>query len=160
MSIELFNIIELSNKEQEIILDWRNQKSVREWMYNSEIISKETHFNFIEKLKQDSTNRYFLVKQDNSAIGVIYFNEINSILKETYLGLYSKPDIKRVGDILISTIIEYAFKTLKIERLLIEVFKDNKKAIELYKRFNFKQFNERMVDKNNILCMELKNENR
>jgi ribosomal protein S18 acetylase RimI-like enzyme len=56
------------------------------------------------------------------------------------------------------TIIEYAFGALEINLLKLEVLESNRRAINLYKRFNFKEFNREVVDGNRMIYMELRDE--
>lgn len=62
---------------------------------------------------------------------------VNITTKSCEFGLYAKPDLKGVGQILINEIIKYAFEILKIKNLKACVFKDNEKALKLYKNNNF-----------------------
>ena len=60
-------------------------------MYSDEIISQEEHFNFIENLKKDNKNFYWIVYKDEEFIGVISLNDISFKNKNAYIGLYSNP---------------------------------------------------------------------
>ena len=158
MSIELTNFIDMSLKEKKMVLEWRNHEKIRKWMYNQDIISLESHLNYIEHLKNSKSKRYFLIKKDNNYIGTIDFTDIDLEKRECYLGLYAKPHIKGVGDILMETIIEYAFGALEINLLRLEVLESNRRAIDLYKRFDFKEFNREVVNGNRMIYMELRDE--
>ena len=151
-------LIELTRTEQLMVLEWRNHSKVREWMYNTEIISTASHFNFLESLKNDTTNKYFLVQKEYQNIGVIYYNKINTLDKSLYLGLYTNPleQQKGNGHHLLRIAIDYAFNTLKTVCIKLEVLRHNTVAIHLYKKFNFKVIKE----KHDILHMELQHENR
>ena len=153
MSIKLVNFIDLNDMEKEMVLEWRNHKDIRKYMYNQETILLENHLKYIKLLKISKDKRYFLVKRDFDCIGVIYFTEIKK--DSCYFGLYSKPNLKGVGDTLLKTIIDYAFNNLKIKTLKLEVLESNIRAIKLYKRFGFIEKDRR----DNIVIMELKREN-
>ena len=159
--IELINFINASLEEKKMILKWRNHPKIKKWMYNQEEIPLKSHLNFIESLKNSKDKIYFLVKMDNEYIGVIDFTNINYNNKSTYFGLYSNPycKIPGVSIILEKVSIDYAFNTLKMDILKLEVFEGNK-IIELHKRFNFKQTGEKIVNNKKVIVMELKNENR
>jgi len=137
------NFIDLSLDEHKKILKWRNSEYVSKWMINKHI-SLDEHLNFVKSLK-NSNKLYFLVDD----IGVIYF-----ILKDDYaeIGLYKNPDKNRVGKILMKKIIDYGFNYLKLDKLILYVFENNKKAISLYEKFGFKKIDKR----ENIIKMELK----
>ena len=159
--IELINFINASLEEKKMILEWRNHPKIKKWMYNQEEISIESHLNFIKSLKIYKDKIYFLVKMDKEYIGTIYFTNIDYKNKTTYFGLYSNPycKIPGVSIILEKVSIDYAFNTLNIDVLKLEVFEDNK-IIELHKRFNFQQTKEKIVNNKKVIVMELENENR
>lgn len=158
-NIELINFINLSLKDKFLVLEWRNNDLVRKWMFNSDLISKKNHLEFIQSLKNNQVKEYFLVKKDRKKIGVIYFINKNDNDKSLEFGIYSNPHIKKTGKTLMSIICSYAFGKLKFERLIAKVFYDNKKAINLYKYQGFKQFNFKNITRKKIVCMELQNEN-
>jgi len=76
------------------------------------------------------------------------------------MGIYANPLSKGVGKILLETISKYAFKELKVNKVFAEVFSENIKAYELYKKFNFIEFDKKIVNNKEVICMELKDENR
>ncbi len=158
LDIKLLNFSNLSLAEQKMILEWRNNPSVRKWMFSQEVIDLKSHINYISSLKDNKDKIYFLVKQFSNCLGVIDFTQITT--KSAYIGLYSNPDLKGVGTILMKNIIEYGFGKLNVENLLSEVFSDNQKAISLYKKFNFKEIDRKLVDSREVILMELNNENR
>jgi len=75
-------------------------------------------------------------------------------------GLYSNPELKGMCSILMDIICEYAFRMLGVRRLIAEVFSSNQKAIHLYLGFGFRYFDKKNINGQEVICMELKNENR
>jgi UDP-4-amino-4,6-dideoxy-N-acetyl-beta-L-altrosamine N-acetyltransferase len=145
----LKNFIQLNYDEKLMILEWRNHSETSKFMINKKVELKE-HLNFINSLKENKTKLYFLVDD----IGVVDF--INITDKKADIGLYKNPNKQKVGSVLMKHIIDYGFNVLKLEKLILYVYKNNQKAINLYKKFNFK-----IVDKkDNLLKMELLNANR
>jgi len=164
-NIELKNFIDLNDNEKSIILTWRNHNEVKKWMYTNEDIQFENHLKFIESLKNDISREYFLIKKDMQMIGVIYFTAINDKLKECEFGLYANPfeKIAGVGRILEEICIRYAFDFLKLAKLKLEVFECNEKARNLYKKYNFREVGNKVINEKKVICMELErmnNENR
>jgi UDP-4-amino-4,6-dideoxy-N-acetyl-beta-L-altrosamine N-acetyltransferase len=49
---------------------------------------------------------------------------------------------------------------LNIDKLIAEVFAENERAVDLYKKFNFKETTKKIVNNKEVICMELKNEDR
>ena len=158
-NIELLNFIDLNIEEKEMILKWRNNPKIRMWMYNQDEIKLEEHLNFIESLKSRKDKLYFLVKKEEEFIGVIDFTQLVE-KKSVHMGIYSNPNIKGNGKILLNKIIDYSFNDLKVKKIFSEVFAENNKAHNLYKNFNFKDISEKIVNNKKVICMELENENR
>jgi UDP-4-amino-4,6-dideoxy-N-acetyl-beta-L-altrosamine N-acetyltransferase len=159
-SINLINFTDLKLDEKKMILSWRNHPNVKEWMYDSNDIPIENHLSFIESLKDSKDKQYFIVKQDKEYIGVIDFTEINN--PEIFFGLYSNPNAKiaGVGRILEKVCINYAMNILNVDTLKLEVFSDNIQVRNLHKKFNFKETGKKIINNKEVICMELKNENR
>ena len=137
----------LSNEEKIEVLEWRNDKSIREFMYDKESISLENHLNFIDNL--DNSKVYLKVDD----LGVINFRIKNNFAE---IGLHKNPNKQKVGSKLMKTLIDYGFNVLKLDKLILYVFENNIKAINLYKKFGFIEVDK----KDNLIKMELKNENR
>ncbi|OCL83440.1 MULTISPECIES: UDP-4-amino-4,6-dideoxy-N-acetyl-beta-L-altrosamine N-acetyltransferase [Arcobacteraceae] len=158
-SITLHDFIDLSLEENNLILEWRNNPEVRKWMYNQHIIKLEEHLNFIENLKINKDKLYFLLKKDGDNLGVIYFVDINS--EFSYFGFYGNPNsVSGIGRVLEETSIKFAFDVLKVNRLKLEIFENNIKVINLHKKYKFKEVDRKIVNNINVICMELKNEDR
>jgi len=154
--IQLINFIDLSLEEKEMILEWRNNPSIKKWMYTQEDIPLDNHLEFINSLKMDKDKLYFLVKKDDENIGVIDF--IGLTKDEVYFGLYANPMTKLlgVGRILEDISIDFAFNTLKVEKLKLEVFEDNIQVRNLHKKYKFKESGEKVINDKKVICMELK----
>ena len=158
-NILLVNFIDLTLEEKMQILEWRNNSKIRESMYNQSEITKKQHLNFISSLNSDDSKRYFLVKSNNKSIGVIDFTQI--IHKESlHMGIYANPNARGNGKILMNKIIKYAFDILDTKKIYSEVFLENIRAFELYKKFGFKQFSIKNINDKQVICMELDYENR
>jgi len=159
-NISLVSLCDLSNDDKLLILEWRNHINVRVWMYNDKCITMENHFKFISTLNGNTEKKYFLVYEKNIKVGVIYFTNIDLSNKTAEFGLYANPNLKGKGAILMETIIDKAFYKLKVTKLFAEVFGDNKKAIMLYRQYNFIEYKKSYINHREIIYMELKNETR
>ncbi|ENU5272828.1 UDP-4-amino-4,6-dideoxy-N-acetyl-beta-L-altrosamine N-acetyltransferase [Campylobacter jejuni] len=137
--IKLKNFTELNSQEIELIFKWRNHPDINQFMKTKQIDFEE-HLRFLKKLHQDSNKKYFLVFQDEQIIGVIDF--VNITTKSCEFGLYAKPDLKGVGQILMNEILKYAFEILKVDTLKAYVFKNNHKALKLYQQNHFTIYDE------------------
>ncbi|MEA2099791.1 MAG: UDP-4-amino-4,6-dideoxy-N-acetyl-beta-L-altrosamine N-acetyltransferase [Campylobacterota bacterium] len=142
------NFIHLNDDEKILVLNWRNSERVKVNMLTKNTISKKDHFKFIENLSQTTNKQYYLIDD----IGVIYFTNIDDNSAE--IALYSNPDKYNVGDKLMQYILSFKFT-----HLYLKVFKNNKRAINLYKKYNFKEIIKKELDTKEMIYMELNNEN-
>ena len=138
-SYDIISFTDLSYIQKAMILRWRNDISIRKWMYNNEPINISEHLNFIQNLETKKFDKYFLVSKGYNNIGIIYLNNINYEKKSAALGLYKNPFLQRggYGTILLELLIHYSFHYLFLQNLKLEVFEKNQKAIKLYKKFGF-----------------------
>ena len=129
------NFTSLDKKDKKILLQWRNEKRVRKWMYSKDKILLKHHLAYINSLKQKDDRIYFLVEHNFQKIGVIDLTNIKN--KSAEIGLYANPNLYGVGAILMQLIIRYGFLYLKLKLLKANVYTNNIKALNLYKKFGF-----------------------
>jgi len=155
--VELIDFVDLTLDEKLMVLDWRNSTNVREWMYSQNEISVETHINFIGNLFFSLDSQYAVVKQDSNYLGVVDFTKIDNSKKQCFFGLYTNPYNKTIGlgKTLVRMSIKYAFNLLGLKKIKLEVFDNNNRAKNLYKKFNFKEVCTKRVAKQDVACMEL-----
>jgi len=161
-NIELINFTKMTLDEKKMVLSWRNHSEIKKWMYNSNDILLESHLEYIESLNNSLDKLYFLVKKDSNYIGVIDFTSIDRDKKSSEFGLYANAStqIPGVGRVLENICIDYAFNILKIKTLKLEVFSDNIQVRNLHKKFHFQETQKKIVNNKEVICMELKNEDR
>lgn len=139
MQIELIDLKTLPYKLQEETRNWRNLEIVSKF-FQIKYIDEEIHTEWLKKINSSlPTNIAYVIKCDNSYIGLTYFRNISTsadlgiyIYKQDFLG-------KGIGSIVLEKMIDYAKNTLKLEKIFLEVLKDNTRAIKLYENFSFKR---------------------
>ncbi|MFN3599665.1 MAG: UDP-4-amino-4,6-dideoxy-N-acetyl-beta-L-altrosamine N-acetyltransferase, partial [Aquificaceae bacterium] len=118
---------------------WRNHPEVRKWMFSDHEISQEEHTRFIENLKRDNKNFYYLAYKGDVPIGVISLIRVDFKNRNAYWGVYSNPENKILGAgiILEKTILNLAFEMIGLHTLKLEVIEDNERAKSFYKNMGF-----------------------
>ena len=136
---QLIDFVDLTDDELLRVLKMRNHPEVRKWMYTQDEIVDEQHFQFIQKLTDDSKNQYLMVKQNENVIGVIYFNQIDLEKQTAVFGLYANlfDPIPGVGRLLEELSLFYAQNILKLKVLNLEVIVDNLPVINLHRKYGF-----------------------
>jgi UDP-4-amino-4,6-dideoxy-N-acetyl-beta-L-altrosamine N-acetyltransferase len=152
--VELIDFTELDSEQKAMVLEWRNSEFVSKYTHTKQITFDE-HLSFIEDLKTLEDKKYFLVKNDSANLGVINLTHIDKKEKSSELGLYKNPFCthKGVGSLLLKSIITYGYDILKLQKLKLEVYKDNIAAIKLYKRFGFQEVSNK--NDKDLLYMEI-----
>ena len=155
--VTLIDFVDMSLDEKKMVLSWRNHSEIKKWMYTDDNINLDSHLSFINSLRNIKEKQYMVVKKDNQYMGVIDFYNIDNSTKECEFGLYANPfeKIAGVGRVLEEICIKYAFEFLKLTKLKLEVFEDNKKARNLYKKYMFQEVGEKMINDKKVICMEL-----
>lgn len=69
VSYRIVNYTDCSVEQQREILALRNDDRVRFWMVNPELISEESHFKFIDRLKNDVNRLYFAIYKNGMLAG-------------------------------------------------------------------------------------------
>lgn len=156
---KLINFTQLKLSEKEMILHWRNNESIRKWMYQRDEILLKNHLAYIDFLSSTTDREYFLLKKKENNIGVVSLTDIKDKTRAE-LGIYLNPMLKGYGSILMYKIIDYALKNKKIKTLNANVYIENILAVKLYKKFNFKVISEFEDSNGTLYHMELKNEDR
>ena len=84
------NYVNLNIEQKLEILNWRNQDIVREKMYNTDIISQESHLAFIDKLPTRTDCSYWYISKNGQYVGsynITSYDEINNVCET---GLFFK----------------------------------------------------------------------
>ncbi|WPM32353.1 UDP-4-amino-4,6-dideoxy-N-acetyl-beta-L-altrosamine N-acetyltransferase [Hydrogenobacter sp. T-2] len=137
----LKNFVNLNEEEIEMVRRWRNHPEVRRWMYTDHEISKEEHLSFIETLRHDKRNFYYLVYKVDKAVGVLSLTKVDFRNCNAYFGIYANPEekIHGAGLILEKSAISLAFDVAQLHTLKLEVIEDNERVINFHKRMGFEE---------------------
>ena len=128
----------LTTDDAEMILGWRNAPEVRKNMYSTHEITIEEHLNWIAKLSEDKSRKYFVFFRNGSPVGVIGFSEINRITGLATWAFYANPEAPRgSGSLMEYYALEYAFNNLALHKLRCEVIEFNTPVVKLHQKFGF-----------------------
>ncbi len=137
--IEIVNFLYLTDEEYFKIIEYRNQKFVRNASCNVEMISYEQHLNYLELLKKKDNYFSFLIKKDGQDYAVISFKKYKN--GNFTVGDYLVDEKLQFegGGIVILVCEIYLCNCLKIELLEYEVRLNNKRGLRNSKNFGIKQ---------------------
>lgn len=114
--------------------------------YNS-LTERELTIWFMMKQRRFGSS-YFSIYVRDEMIGYIGMKEINSILRSAKLGIVfdSKWTSKGYGTRVLADFLQYFFIEKKMKRLDLEVNSWNDRAINLYKKFGFEEYESKYLE--------------
>ena len=133
------NFIMMNDEEKRMVLKWRNDDSVRRWMYSAKQATEEEHFNYIKTLEGKDDRWYWIVFKKDLPVGVLVL-ALHDREKGIYEhGIYMNPDLYGGGFGLFKEINIFLFCILCIKKLCGSVQSDNKDAfyLDLFFGMNF-----------------------
>ncbi|MBW1615137.1 MAG: UDP-4-amino-4,6-dideoxy-N-acetyl-beta-L-altrosamine N-acetyltransferase [Deltaproteobacteria bacterium] len=134
----MYKLVPLNDDTIDIILKWRNSPEIRKFMFTRHIISKEEHYLWYEKIKNDPTTKIFTFNFKNVPIGVISFYNIDTIHKTAYWSFYSGDTSQRGrGALMEYYAINFAFDVLCVEKLCCEVLSNNLPVVSFHRKHGF-----------------------
>lgn len=139
-TINGYSLRKIEESDLPLILDWRNNETVRKNMYTDHIISREEHKLWFSKLNQSNDQLYFICEYNEKPIGVVNFVQLDMQNQSAYWGFYlggTQPPSHGVAMEYIA--IDYAFSVLELKKLYCEVFTFNERVIKLHHKFGFQQ---------------------
>lgn len=159
MNIKFTNILEVDDNIVERVRQWRNDDSVRLFMYNKHEISKEEHLKWIENLATRVDRVVYVVYIDDLPSGVALYNDINHLDDSAEWAFYTAPYENRssVGVMMEYYMIDNFFNVMNMKELTCEVYDFNNKVISLHKKFGFEETGKKDID-GSVTCLKLDKE--
>lgn len=128
----------IREEEIETMRAWRNAPSIRLNMYTRHAISKEEHQAWWDKVQQRNDQQYFMFEMNGIPAGIVAFNDLDTNNQHSFWAFYASPEAPRgTGTKMEFLALEYAFNTLKLQKLSCEVLAFNEAVIKLHKKFGF-----------------------
>ena len=146
-NLEFINYTQLIDQDLFSVLEYRNHIEVRSMMNDPHIISKDEHLEFIEKLKTDLCNFYWIVRKKEKIIGSVYLSKVDYLKKDAFWGIFLNPKYIGTG---LGVEIEFEsmklfFQEFKFSSIKGEVLEKNKDSHSIQIRFNFKEIENQSI---------------
>lgn len=140
---KIIRLRKLSANDYTTYHDWRNDMEVMETTSPQlDIYTLEETEQFISAIAAQSTAKGYLIeyKETEQTVGIVSLINIDykNRSAECIIDIGVK-DVwgKGIGTAAISLILEYAFNELNLNRLYLQVFSFNERAIKLYEKMGF-----------------------
>lgn len=141
----MYKLRELSHKDIKTINKWRANKELIDslgapYRYIDIEIDEQWYQNYLKN--RDNTLRCAITSNDSEDIlGLISLTSINYINRTAILHIMVEKNSqgKGIGTFAINEILKYAFLSLNLNRIELQVLNDNERAKYLYKKIGFMQ---------------------
>lgn len=131
----------LQEKDNIYMLEWMKDNRVNCFFrFNSDNVTIQTVTEFINNCFQDKYNYHFAIADDNDIYqGTISLKniDIDANTAEYAIALRYEAQGKGVGTFATRQVLKYAFETLNLNRIYLNVLVDNINAIKLYEKCGF-----------------------
>ena len=168
-NLKFENITKVSNANILELLKIRNQKNIRAKMFSKNFITKKDHYLWINKIKKNKKEDFFIIFYKDSICGGLGIKNIDKKLNDCDWAFYLSNEFNfpGLGASIEFKSINFIFDKYKLSRIYCYVLKDNKSVINLHIKFFFtktplveSKLNNYNINfsKNNVIkfCLDLK----
>jgi diamine N-acetyltransferase len=132
----------LSREDLAMTLAWRNRDDVRRWFLYNDALTMEQHHAWFETHQAGDDALMFIVEDlaTRTPVGQVSIYNIDREVGEAEVGRFiAAPNASGKGFIreAILALLDFAFGELKLDRVFLEVYADNERAIRLYESVGF-----------------------
>ncbi len=159
-------IRQLMPEDLEKVRQWRNLESIRKWFFSmDDIISSKQQIAWYKDYLDNDKDIMFIVEETlniNEPIGTAALYNIDMLKRDAEFGRLVIGNFEArgrgIGQECLYVICNFGFKELGLEKIYLEVFKDNICAVKLYEKAGFNSVRDHIHnDGREILYMELIN---
>lgn len=130
--------------DTERIVAWRNSTGVRSNFIYQELLTVQDHENWIRtKVETGKVVQMIICEKDaDRPVGSVYVRDIDMTHKKAEYGIFiGEEDAKGkgYGTIAAKLMIQYCFEELKLHRLYLRVYAENRQAIRSYEKAGFEK---------------------
>ena len=127
---------------------WLNDFSVTDGLNGSQnLVTLESEKEWLEKNCKEGSFQFAIVKlENNELIGNCGFNELDTINGKGSIGIFIGDEVNRnkgYGTEALNLLIDYGFRYLNLNNIMLSVYSFNKRAIKCYEKVGFKVIGKR-----------------
>ena len=140
-SLKELKLRQITVRDLDIMLKWRNSESVRRYMLTDHIITLKEHRKWYQRICKDECCEWLIAEFRNSPIGVISITDIKKKDGTCAWGMYIGENMRDLGIGVLMEIhaIDRMIEYHKIRKIWGDTLESNKRLILMHKRFGFKE---------------------
>ncbi len=137
----------LTEDDLDMTLAWRNRDEVRRWFRQSDVLSAQSHRAWFQQHQLVDDALMFIVEavEIGQPVGQVSIYAMDREIGEAEVGRFiAAPGVSGKGLIrdAIGALVNFAFSELALQRVYLEVFANNARAIRLYDSLGFAKHGE------------------
>lgn len=125
----------------ELMINWRNKNSIRKCFISQSVISIEQQINWFNGYLNKKNDIMYIIEWNEKPVGNISLYDINSEKNTAEFGrlIIGEESVRGlgIGKKATKLLCEYGFNKLNLNNIYLEVFIDNKYAIDTYESVGF-----------------------
>ena len=140
-NISKIKLLKIKKENLELIRNWRNSLEVSKYMYTNDFITINQQKEWFERINNDLTKKYWIIKVDTKYIGVVNLYDIDNRNKRCYWAYYivnTSMRGKGIGRLIELNILKYVFSVLELNKLCGTVLSFNKIVIKIHEKYGSK----------------------
>ena len=149
----MLKFVKLKKQHLQLVLDWRTSPEITRLMSTDIEYNLENQKAWFKKISIDNTCKYWVIEYKQKLVGVISLHNIDYHHGSCYGGYYIG-DLNyraKLGGLIPLLLLKYVFSTENLNKHIADVFTDNKKVLDLYKSYGYREVGvlRRHIRKNN-----------
>lgn len=129
----------ISEEDLPLLLSWRNDPTIRSYMFNPDLIKLEEHIQWYTRISGDERYTLLIYEDGGSPIGHMNFTQKPGCAIAEW-GFYVSPTApKGTGSKMATYSLEFAFKELKLLKVSAQVLAHNDRSLHLHRKLGFQQ---------------------
>lgn len=130
----------LTRDDLPMTLAWRNHDDVRRWFKTSAVLTMAQHASWFERYLESDNSHMFIVEHQGRPVGQVGIYDIDPAARCAEVGRFvAAPGESGRGYLKAAILLlqQWATATLGLQRLYLDVFDTNERAIGLYRACGF-----------------------
>ena len=134
----------MTYEDTDLIVAWRNQEEVRRNFIYQALFTRESHQAWIRNMVETGKVVQMMICEadTDTPVGSVYLRDISSQHHKAEYGIFIGGEGARgkgYGTLAARLMIRYAFEELRLHRLFLRAFAENRQAIRSYEKAGFVQ---------------------
>ena len=133
---------DITDKDLEMIRNWRNSKEVSQYMYTENHITSEQQKAWFEKISKDQNAKYWIIEYEDKPLGLVSITEMSQVFDSCFWAFYLGDTNVRgagIGSKIEYNILKYVFEDIGLNKLRCEVLTTNPSVIVMHEKFGFRR---------------------